>query len=265
MHWGAVLAASITDLFRDIDYLFFSHSGRREMSLRPPRCIPFFSIIWSLSHVYDLFDTTCSLWFSLLIFATVIMDCRIGPCGVASVDWGWLVYTWRVETESWRLGWLCQLGKAVFLSRKAATVDGHCPPLNPPNIALGISRVLDTIQYIWLHRSLFTSLSPGHTVQQCASLGLVTASCQQDTSFRQGDGFKLPADVTYTHSPPFLSLSSSSFPSPTTSTAVPWSSLHPFSGNTSCPLLRNIESISSRPCVSHSIQLSSFSLLRKLS
>src|SRR5258708_15266922 len=109
-------------------------------------------------------------------------------------------------------------------------------------------------------------LIAGSHCAQCVSLlRAVTASCQLDTSLCQGDGFKIPADVAYTHSPPFLSFSSSSFPSPTTSTAVPWSSLHPFSGNTSCPLLHNIESISSRPCVSHSTQLSSFSLLRKLS
>jgi hypothetical protein len=54
MRWGAALAASTIDLFRDIDYLFFAlwtgdDFTRSEM---PP--FVFFMIIWSPSHVYDL-------------------------------------------------------------------------------------------------------------------------------------------------------------------------------------------------------------------
>jgi hypothetical protein len=49
MHWGA-LAASTIDLIRDVYSIFW------EMSLCPPRCILcFLMIIWSPSHVYDLF------------------------------------------------------------------------------------------------------------------------------------------------------------------------------------------------------------------
>jgi hypothetical protein len=58
MHWGAALAGSITDLSWDSD-LFFCFTFWIGDEFTPCEMHPFFSflmiIIWSASHVYDLF------------------------------------------------------------------------------------------------------------------------------------------------------------------------------------------------------------------
>ena len=55
MHWGAAVALSTIDLFWDVDYYFFTFWMGDVYALRDaPLCL--LMIIWSPSHVYDLFS-----------------------------------------------------------------------------------------------------------------------------------------------------------------------------------------------------------------
>jgi hypothetical protein len=137
---------------------------------------------------------------------------------------------------------------------------GHCPVIavhpSPPY----------PIQY-----TLFTSLIAGSHLTQCVPPRVrdCLVPGELDTSLRQGNGFKLlPTQLTYTHSPPFLSPSLFPFPNDAHGCALVSSStlLHPeiLLFFHPCPLLRNIES-PPRLCVSHSTLLSFSSHLRMLS
>lgn len=196
------------------------------------------------------------------------MDCRIGPRGVASVNCGVVWWFTRGRDERSDSGgsyllWLCQVRETVFLSRKAAKRGGHCPPTvgdccvqpSPHN----------TIQYVWIHRTphIVHILIAGSHLTQCvpprARDSLVPG--ELDTSLRQGDGFKIPCRRSLHAFTPVSITSLFPFLSQRRPRLCPGHLFNlPSSGNTfilhPCPLLHNIESISSRLCVSHSTLLS---------
>ena len=174
------------------------------------------------------------------------MDCRVGgPRGVRALIVGGLhvvegdvicsgdgrVTQW--ERHIWKL-WLCQLRKAVFLSRKAATdCSGHCPSLEHypgRGHCCVLSLAANTKQYVQIHSTLFISLSPDHTVHKCVPpRPAVTASCQENWTHPPAKGMVLNyrADAAHLHAFTPVSITLP-FPSlPTTSTAVPWTPLYP--------------------------------------
>jgi hypothetical protein len=67
---------------------------------------------------------TCSLRLLSLIFTTAIMDCRVGPRGVASV-YCRVVYTWKRVTRVMRPVrklWLCQVRHGLFVPKSSKDV-----------------------------------------------------------------------------------------------------------------------------------------------
>ena len=178
----------------------------------------------------------------------------------------------RWERLIWTL-WLCQVRETVSLSQKAAGVVvivlrlnitlGHCcVHPSPPN----------TTQYVYKHRTLFISLSPGHTFHNVSLLGPVTASCQKSWTHPSAKEMVLncPADAAYLHAFTPVSITLSFSLSQRRPRLCPGHLFNlPSSENTfilhPCPLLHNIESISSRLCVSHWTLLSFSSHLRMLS
>jgi hypothetical protein len=165
----------------------------------------------------------------------------------------------------------------VFLSRKAAKTWRSLSfrlNITLSRSLLCLPSAANTTQYVTDTQHIVHILIAGSHCTMCPSS--VARDClvpgELDTSLRQGDGFKLPCRRSlltrihprFYHPPFFLS-----FPNDVHGCALVISSsflppeilfiLRP------CPLLHNIESISSRLCVSHSTRLSFSSHLRMLS
>lgn len=111
----------------------------------------------------------------------------------------------------------------------------------------------------------------GHTFYNVSFLRPATASCQESrTHPSAGDGFKLPCRRNYLHASTPVSITLSFSLTQGRPRLCPGLLFNlPSFGNTvilhPCPLFHSIESISCKPCVSHSTLLSFSSHLRKFS
>jgi hypothetical protein len=152
----------------------------------------------------------------------------VGWCGGLHVDGD----RWQVGATYLDVVAVSSPRSGLFVPKGSQAKRAHCPPTEeyPWSLLCPLHPSPHNAMQLWIHRTLFHIVIAGSHLTQCvpprARDCLVPG--ELDTSPRQRDGFKLPADAAYLHAFTPVSVTLSfSLPFPTTSTAVPWSPLQP--------------------------------------